>query len=190
MCIERPCRACRVSRLILTTKPGRKSANITPAPTINANIVRVLQKPLGITSRIFSTNLLASEWNCVLRISMAFRRARGLIGEDFTTDRLEAPADHAQLGVGAKKLSLTRVARSERQGVAAGDLRRRARVIDRYRTVVCGSGGLQRLDQLRRAADVAELARSFGEAIAHRRLRIVVGEGDRLHERQHRPRRT
>ena len=97
------------------------------------------------------------------------------------------PADHAQLGVGAKKLSLTRVARSERQGVAAGDLRRRARVIDRYRAVVGGSGGLERLDQLRRAADVAELARSLGEAIAHRRLRIVVGEGDSLHERHHRP---
>ena len=70
-----------------------------------------------------------------------------------------------------------------RQGVAVGDLRRGARVLDRYRTVVGGAGGPDGLDQSRRTGDIGQFSRSISEAIAQRRLRIVIGEGRGLHER-------
>ena len=78
---------------------------------------------------------------------------------------------------------------SDRQGVSPGRLRRLARVRDRYRTVVGGARRLDGFDQCGRTGDVGEFPRSFGEPLAHRRLRVGVGEGGRLHERHHRPRR-
>ena len=41
-----------------------------------------------------------------------------------------------------------------------------------------------------RTVDLGQFARSIGEPLEHRRLRVVVGEGHGLHERHHRPRRV
>ena len=82
--------------------------------------------------------------------------------------------------------ALTRVrypGRAYRRAISAAA---RASAID-IAPLFAARATLTALDQRRRTADVGQVAQFVGETIAHRRLRIVIREGHRLHERHDRP---